>query len=319
MDKDRIAYLIKKLRAGNATSEEIDELESFWYLAQSDETNFNAMDKAEQELIRVAMLQQIRSEISERSKSFDNWTANPPVLSWIWKIAASLTIIAAVAFIWLSTATGNKEFRTAYGEQLTVRLPDQSFVVINGNSSLRYRTGWDETNDREVWIEGEGFFEVTHTRSNQKFIVHTESGMDVQVLGTKFNVKVRRGKTEVMLQEGRVRLNIGQHETNDGLELKPGDLAVFEDARLETKAVSARKYSAWKDNKLFFDQTPLAEIAVLLEDTYGLKVVFEDESLSERNLSGEISADSAVDIIRAITESLDVQVTHDKNRIVFHE
>jgi len=319
MDSDRIAYLINRFRSGEATPQEIDELESFWYLAQSDDTQFNALDESERESIRIAMLQNIRSQMSDMTERVHEQSANSPVLSWVWKVAASLTLIVAVAFVWTSVFRSEKIFRSAYGEQMTVRLPDKSLVVINGNSSLKYITGWDERHDREVWIEGEGFFEVTHTLSDQKFIVHTESGMDVQVLGTKFNVKVRRGKTEVMLQEGKVRLNIEQDPANEGLELKPGDLAVFEDAQLETKTVSAKEYSAWKDNKLFFDQTPLADIAILLEDTYGLSVVFEDETLATRSLSGEISADSPLDIIRAITVSLDIEVTHDQERIVFHK
>jgi hypothetical protein len=63
-----------------------------------------------------------------------------------------------------------------------------------------------------VWIGGEGFFDVTHTINHRKFIVHTQNDMDVRVLGTKFNVRIR-SETEVMLQEGKVNLEIGRQKS----------------------------------------------------------------------------------------------------------
>ena len=318
MDKSRITFLVQKLRRKQATFEEKDELESFWHLAQSDETLFNALSTAEKESIKVAIFEGIKSKITILEKAQKPVHRTMPASGWFLKIAASIAFIIAISVFWTKYNDSDNEFHTAYGEHLTIMLPDSSRVVINGNSTLRYNPAWSPDKDREVWIAGEGFFEVTHTVNHQKFIVHTEDNMDVQVLGTKFNVKIRRGKTEVMLQEGKVRLDVEKSESTATMTLQPGELATLEDRKLLKVKVKPSEYAAWKEHKLFFDQTPLREVANILEDTYGIQVVFENETLVNRKLSGEISSDKATDILKAIKESFDISITNDGHRVVFH-
>lgn len=319
MDKSRITYLVQKLRIKQATSEEKDELESFWHLAQSDETLFNPLSATERESIRVAIFEGIKSKITILEKTQKPVHRTMHASGWILKIAASIAFIIAISVFWTKYNDSDNEFHTAYGEHLTIMLPDSSRVVINGNSTLRYNHhAWSQDKDREVWIEGEGFFDVTHTLNHQNFIVHTQDNMDVQVLGTKFNVKIRRGKTEVMLQEGKVRLDVEKSESTSTMTLRPGEMATLEDRKLLKVKVKPSEYAAWKEHKLFFDQTPLREVANILEDTYGIQVVFENETLVNRKLSGEISSDKATDILRAIKESFDISITNDGHRVVFH-
>lgn len=317
MDKSRITYLVKKLRSKQAAPEERDELESFWQLAQQDKTLFNALSGAEKESIRQAVFEGIKFKIEEveRSRKPEHRIMPSP---WLLKIAASIAFIIAISVFWMQYNTTVKEFHTSYGEHLTVALPDNSVVVINGNSTLRYNPSWTKDEDREVWIEGEGFFDVTHTINDQKFIVHTRDNMDVQVLGTKFNVKIRRGKTEVMLQEGKVRLDVGESESAETMTLKPGELATLKDSKLMKVKVRPAEYASWKEHKLFFNQTPLREVANILEDTYGIQVVFESEEIADRKLSGEISSDKATDILKAIKESFDISIAHEGSQVVFH-
>ena len=195
-------------------------------------------------------------------------------------------------------------------------LPDQTKVVINGNSRLRHAEIWADGDDREVWLEGEGFFDVTHT--GQRFIVHIEDDKDVHVLGTRFNVKERRGKTEVMLEQGKVRLTVDRFLSSQSVTLKPGELATLADRQLTTQIVDPARYSSWKENKFIFDRTPLTEIATMLEDTYGYIVVFEDRATGNRTLSGEVFSKNGSDIVDAISQSFGIQITVDKNRIVIH-
>lgn len=318
MDKSRITYLVQKLRSKQAAPEERDELESFWHLAQQDKTLFNALSGTEKESIRLAVYEGIKSKIGEMERSRQPVHRTMPSSSWLLKIAASIAFILAITVFWTQYKTAVKEFQTSYGEHLTVALPDNSVVVINGNSTLRYNPSWTKDGDREVWIEGEGFFDVTHIINDQKFIVHTRDNMDVQVLGTKFNVKIRRGKTEVMLQEGKVRLDVGESELTETMMLRPGELATLEDSKLMKVKVRPAEYASWKEHKLFFNQTPLREVANILEDTYGIQVVFESEEIADRKLSGEISSDKATDILKAIKESFDINITHEGSQVVFH-
>jgi ferric-dicitrate binding protein FerR (iron transport regulator) len=49
---------------------------------------------------------------------------------------------------------------------------------------------------------------VKHLNTNQKFLVHTADRLTVEVLGTSFNVFKRPSGTRVVLQSGKVKLNI---------------------------------------------------------------------------------------------------------------
>lgn len=318
MDKSRIAYLVQKIRKNQANSEERNELEAFWHLAQSNDTVFDTLTSTEKDAIRLTIFQGVKSKIALLENSRKTKHRTMPSTGWYLKIAASITFIILISVFYTQKKSGVREFQTAYGQHLTITLPDSSTVVINGNSLLRYYPSWNEESDREVWIEGEAFFDVTHTVNDQKFIVHTRADMDVQVLGTKFNVKTRRGKTEVMLQEGKVRLDIEKTELKETMTLQPGELATLEDRKILKMKVRPSEYVAWKEHKLFFNQTSLREVANILEDTYGIEVIFEDETLAYRKLSGQISSEKADDIFKAIEESFDISITNDGRKVVFH-
>lgn len=318
MEKTRLTYLIQRSRSGEITSEEQDELEAYWLLAQNDDTLFNTLSGDEKDAVRTNIRNGIRAKISmleERQRGSYNLFAGS---RWLAGMAAAVTMIVVLSFYWTEFQGSESRVTTAYGEQLAIDLPDGSAVVINGNSTVRFDEEWATDADREVWVEGEAFFEVVHTKNNSKFVVHTDNGMDVQVLGTKFNVKTRRGKTEVMLQEGKVRLDLVKDEGKETMTLEPGELATLADSELMKVKIKPNVYASWKDHKLFFDQTPLRDIALILEDTYGIRVVFETDEIASRKLSGEIASDDAEDILRAIQETLDVNIIREGQHAIFH-
>lgn len=69
---------------------------------------------------------------------------------------------------------------------------------------------------------------------------------------------------------------------------------------------------------MYFDQTPLLEVAKFLEDTHGYKVEFKNKALQNRKLSGELQSGKAEDILIALRESLQIQITKDGNKLVFN-
>jgi ferric-dicitrate binding protein FerR (iron transport regulator) len=194
-------------------------------------------------------------------------------------------------------------------------LPDNSSVILNGNTKLRYENNWTAASNREVWIDGEGFFAVQHTQNDQKFVVHTSEGLDVEVLGTKFNVKSREHGSEVLLTEGKVKLNVGSKEDN-AVYLEPGELATVKENKLSKRTVEDKQYTSWVRSKLFFDKMTLEELAQILHDTYGLNVFFQNDELKSRQLSGEISSATADDILYAIGETFNIKVTRKANETV---
>ena len=312
MNQRTLTELIRRYKSGQATESETQKLEEFWQKAANDSTYIDNLSEVEKEAVRKKMYFAI-SQQAGFGKESRSVRILQPVL---YKMAAAF-IVVALAFAWyLNFSGGMHEISTNYGERLTVILPDESSVVLNGNSTLKYSKGWSEDQPREVWIDGEGFFEVQHTRNHQKFIVHTGEGLNVEVLGTKFNVKSREHGAEVLLTEGKVKLNV-QDKHEEPVYLNPGELATLREKMLSKRIVEDKRYTSWIERKLVFDQTPLKELAQTLEDTYGLQIHFEHEALKERALSGEISSATADDILFAIGETFNIKVTRDGNAVTF--
>ena len=315
MDKFELSQLIHRLKNGTATKEEKELLERHWQNTVGDRAAIDEMRPADRESLKKEMY----SNISDRL-GFATKKKATPIISLkplFYKIAASILIACAAGGAWyfnisqpITEVAANtvREVRTNYGERTTITLPDQSSVVLNGNSKLRYNDNWSETTDREVWIDGEGFFAVQHTKSHQKFVVHTTDGLDVEVLGTKFNVKSRDHSSEVLLTEGKVKLNVAAINENP-VYLEPGELATVKENKLSKRLVEDKQYTSWVRSKLYFHEMTLEELADILRDTYGLNVTFENDGLKARQLSGEISSATAEDILFAIAETFNIQVT----------
>src|SRR5690606_8829179 len=104
-------------------------------------------------------------------------------------------------------------------------------------------------------------------------IVHTREGLNVEVLGTKFNVKTREHGSEVLLTEGKVKLNV-EDKVAAAVYLNPGELATMKENKLSKKTVKDVAYTSWLNSKMVFDKMPLGDLAQILRDTYGLKVEF---------------------------------------------
>jgi transmembrane sensor len=118
----------------------------------------------------------------------------------IWRrMAAAVALLLLTGTVYLFVQRYNQEVRytTGYGNTQKVTLPDGSVVTLNANSTLSFHPRWSSQQPREVWLQGEAFFCVEEKPGggNAKFRVHT-SYLNVEVLGTQFNVKERRGNTQ---------------------------------------------------------------------------------------------------------------------------
>jgi ferric-dicitrate binding protein FerR (iron transport regulator) len=139
-------------------------------------------------------------------------------------------LIAAGLGVWSYLRAGENAHTTHYGETARIKLPDGSMVVLNAHSTLTYND-WSEGQTREVWLNGEAFFEVQkkHDATGRvKFVVHT-GDLNVEVLGTRFNVSNRGLRTQIVLEEGKVRLRYEQ-ETEKVIDMQPGELVEYVNA-----------------------------------------------------------------------------------------
>lgn len=243
------------------------------------------------------------------------------------KIAASLLLIAATGLLALQLLNRKQVIATDYGEKRTITLPDQSVVILNANSSLHYADKWDTTTPREVWLEGEAFFDVAHINKDtqhvkpyQRFIVHSD-GITIEVLGTSFNVKSRRGKTNIGLITGKIKVENHGNSDRPAIVMLPGDYVEYGGKSLlsNQKLQRPEKLKDWTRKEIIFTDASLGEIIETLQDNYGYTVETDNNQIRQLNIEGEINVANVDELLTVISTTLNVKVNKSSEKhLVFY-
>lgn len=174
------------------------------------------------------------------------------------------------------------------GQKSTIHLPDGSTVVLNSESTVRYKPDFGQTH-RDVFLQGESFFEVA---SDSLFPFRVFSGELVTVaLGTSFNINsYEAGRVQVQLATGKVRVFSGGRE-EEQVFLDPGEeVLLMEGHSLRKKKFNLQRAFLWKEGILFFEKTPFSEVVVDLERWYGVDIKIKNGvggQVAERRVSAE--------------------------------
>lgn len=228
------------------------------------------------------------------------------------KAAAVVAGVIALSFAaWKLFLQNNNAviYSTAYGEVRTITLPDQSVVTLNGNSTLQYSKHWNRTDDREIWIQGEAFFDVKPA-PQQRFVVHTSRKINVEVLGTSFNVLDRETRMQVVLSSGKVRLSGRTAAIKAPIVMQPGQLVEFKErtGTYQQQHVNTEQYASWKSHKLQFHNADLKEVAQVLQESYGLTVTIADTTLLHQQFSGTVPSGSADVLLDGLSQLFDLKI-----------
>ncbi len=243
------------------------------------------------------------------------------------KIAASAALLIASSIIlWIYGNDPTQTITTAYGEVKAVTLPDQSIVMLNGNSVLTYEDNWHDHTPREVWIKGEAYFDIKHLNNDttavlpgERFIVHG-NGIDIQVLGTSFNVKSRRNKTNIALLSGKIEVSYADPASvaSGGLVMLPGDYVEYAGNKLLTKKKLTRPHKAatWTVREITFTDPSLNDIMETLQDNYGYAVNVEDQELMNMKIEGEVSVTSVQELLALVSSTLGIRMEETGKEII---
>ena len=239
----------------------------------------------------------------------------------IWWVAASLVLLLGLGGYLVNTNHFNdKIYRTAAGEKLLVQLPDGSEVTLNASSALSYKNNWDGKSTREVWLEGEAYFSVVHTLNDLQFLVYTDD-VDIEVLGTEFNVNERHCKTEVVLSSGKVQLTVNNEEgkpEKPAVTMKPNQKVVVEEGgnKISQSEVKAENYSAWLSDQLIFESTTIKEVCEKLQDNLDLEIVFTDKKMMEKKFTGVVPLDNPDVFFLTLQKNYQLQIDKKGKTIV---
>lgn len=223
---------------------------------------------------------------------------------------------------------GDQQFNTLvvpYGKRSVLTLADGTRIWLNSGSKLVYPSHFDK-GLREVYLEGQAYFSVTHAE-DAPFYVHTKD-MEVKVLGTEFDVSAYDDDpyTATVLTKGSVELTT-QRQTLFGskkTQITPGTRAVFEQdqAVLQTQQVDVQQYISWKDGYLALNVAPLSEIIKKLSRYYRVDIELKQPKLAGVKFGGDlILQDDVRDVLKvlALTTGLNYKQQPNERRYVLEE
>jgi len=205
------------------------------------------------------------------------------------------------------------------GQKSQIVLADGTKVWLNSDTKIKYPGNFNK-NQRDVYLDGEAFFEVSKN-AHQPFVVHT-SGVNVKVLGTKFNVKAYGDESEIetSLFEGRINLvtNSPSFETPVEKEVEPGQSFVYSktDHRLAANKFAQDEINGWKKNQLIFKDDTFSNLVRKLERWYDVKVVYDEKLFNDRRLTVELYEGERLDrLMNIISLALSVDYKYEKGKI----
>jgi len=202
---------------------------------------------------------------------------------------------------------------TGFGELEKVNMPDGSVLTLNANSMIRY----SKRTPRAVHFEGEAYFEIMpKPLTGEHFTVITDD-LVVKVLGTAFNVNARNDQTEVVLEEGKVELNIQDFE-EEVMHLEPGDLVSY--SKKENKLLDKRdnvsivENTSWKSGALIFKNTPLIKALYEIEDIYGIQFVVINDEINKEEITGGVPISNLEVALQTLSEVYDFRIRSEGKR-----
>lgn len=174
--------------------------------------------------------------------------------------------------------------RIPHGGEYITRLPDGSVVHLNAGSELKVPIRFGADN-REVWLQGEGFFEVTR-HENLVFTVHTDKA-DISVLGTEFDVRAYADEEEVMTTLVRGAVGVSSGRAYD--RLKPGEQArVTGEGEISIAEVDVYPFIAWKSGRMVFENERLDKIMTELQRWYDFELFYANPDVKEMHFTIDI-------------------------------
>lgn len=232
-----------------------------------------------------------------------------------WRIAAAvlLTVCSGwLAYLLVGNPLSNQPITISSGNRtLTDTLPDGSVVFLNRKSTLTYPAHF-EGGKRNVALTGEAFFDVTPDKS-KPFIISVNN-VTVRVVGTSFNVKDSKEKTEVIVETGLVEVA----RDTQKIKVKPKEKATA--IRAVQGLVKQKSeddfYNYYRTNKLVCDNTPLWRLVEILNEAYDADIVIENERIRHFPINTTFEQKTLENIIAVITETFSITAQKDGKRII---
>jgi len=271
---------------------ELDDMEKTVldrWLQESEENrrHFNAVKKAGEAISDLEKMKAINGNKAFQKVSLKLFGKDKSiVITLIRKIAAVLFLPLLIASAWFYLVQEKKseimssvyqQTESPAGMRSSMVLPDGSMVWLNSGSRIRYPVYPGST--REVYIEGEVYFEVAKD-PERPFIVHAGE-LNIEVTGTIFNCQSYPEDQVIntVLVEGTVK--ISQENGGRPILMEAGELVGFikSEGKMTRSMTDPEKHIAWKSGKLMFRDDPMDVVIARLERWYNIDIQVVDKEI----------------------------------------
>lgn len=264
------------------------------------------------QLVREQLMANLPSQ-SQQRKAKQVWLQSPIV-----RVAASISVIIIAAyFSWkyvvptdMADEDPSAVEQVAWiekvvpaGQKSTLKLSDGTVIKLNAETKIRMPEKFADI--REVYLEGEAFFDVARD-TLRPFIIYSKNTM-TKVLGTSFNIKAyaQDSIVSVAVLTGKVSVRIKDDRQKERLEetvLLPNDLGVVLGSGdgILTSKFDAEKLLAWKDGVLILDNDSFDKALEKLERWYGVRFIKKNEGKVKEYYSGSFKNESLKNVLEAL-------------------
>lgn len=217
----------------------------------------------------------------------------------IWMAAATVAMLIAMSG-WLYNIVSDSEPAFIVASNNTgivqkVTLPDGTIINLNTCSRLTYPESFSGKS-REVFLDGEAYFDVAHDKRHP-FIVRAGE-LKIRVLGTKFNVNASTLVPQITatLIEGSIEAVTGKKN----ILMKPNQQLKYDTSsgRVSlTELTNASREIRWTQNVWVLSDTPLLDICQRLEQQFNIKIIIMNDELIGKSFTGEFYTNESLESI----------------------
>jgi len=204
-----------------------------------------------------------------------------------------------------------------YGKSSSVVLSDGTKIWVNAGSRLIYPTVFSE-NKREIFVEGEIYLEVARNE-HLPFVVKTDV-LEVEVLGTSFNVQAYKGETNqsIVLVTGSV--SVRNSARKDAAKLIPNQMYSYEGKSQKStiQKVDIYDHICWKYGFLHFESEKLGTVLDRLGRYYDLGIEYDVDQTKNILVSGKLDLkENVADVFKsiALTAPFDFEIANKNVKI----